>query len=153
MEQSLQLGAIHNSWWYLRKEMRSRATMVYGNIYDLPGDIGLFDVATFQAILLHLRDPFSALEQAARRTVGSIVVTEPVDPAIENTDSMRFFPTRGGSVSSGWWSFSAATIEAMLDTLGFHNLRRTEHTQTHYQGHDLDREPVQLKMFTVVGSK
>lgn len=153
MSQNLELAALRNSWWYLHRDKRSKVKMVYGDIYDLPGDLGTFDVATFQSILLHLRSPFTALEQAARRTTGSIVVTEPIDPEIHHTDSMRFFPTRGRSFSTGWWSFSPATIEAMLDTLGFRNLRRTEHTQTHYQMHDMATEPVQLGMFTVVGSK
>ncbi len=153
MSQNRELGALRNSWWYLHRARQSRVRMVYGDIYNLPGDLGSFDVATFQSILLHLRNPFDALEQAARRTTSTIVVTEPVDPEIENTDSMRFFPTRGRSFSTGWWSFSAATIEAMLDTLGFRNLRRSEHTQTHFQMHDMDTEPVQMKMFTVVGTK
>lgn len=153
MAQNLELGAMRNSWWYLHKARQSRVKMVYGNIYSLPGDLGTFDIATFQSILLHLRNPFDALEQAARRTTGTIVVTEPVDPAIEDTDSLRFFPTRGGTFSTGWWSFSPATIEAMLETLGFRNLRRSLHTQKHHVMHDMESEPVQMRMFTVVGTR
>jgi len=43
MDQMIQLGAFHNSWWYLRKDWSAGARMVYGNIYDLPGDLGTFD--------------------------------------------------------------------------------------------------------------
>ena len=57
-----------NSWWYLHRAFESPAKVVYGNIYDLPGDIGEYDVAVFGAICLHLHDPIKALEQAARRS-------------------------------------------------------------------------------------
>ena len=46
--------------------------MVYGNIYDLPASIGYFDAATFGCVLLHLRDPFQALAQAAKLTRDTI---------------------------------------------------------------------------------
>ena len=72
---------------YLHRDRGSKVRVVYGNIYDVPRDIGTFDVATFGSILLHLRHPFTALEQAARRTTEAIVVTEVIDPSIvEATD-------------------------------------------------------------------
>jgi len=154
MEQlSVSVGAVQNSWWYLHRDYQSKVKMLYGNIYNLPGDIGQFDVATFQAILLHLRDPFTALEQAARRTSRAIVVTEPVDPAIQDSDSMRFHPTRQKGVTTSWWSFSPAAVAVMLDDLGFHKIRTTTHSQLHHLDHDMERPPVPLQMFTVVGEK
>src|SRR5262245_1102536 len=70
------VGDVQNSWWYLHREYASRAAAVYGSIYALPGDLGDFDISVLSAILLHLRDPIAALEQAARRTRRTIVVTE-----------------------------------------------------------------------------
>ena len=91
--------------------------MVYGNIYDFPRDIGRFDVATFSAILLHLRSPFTALEQAARRIDEAIVVTDAIDSAITDEDGIRFHPTRAKEVGQVWWSFSPTAIEVMLDAV------------------------------------
>jgi SAM-dependent methyltransferase len=155
MEQAKVVGSVQNSWWYLHRDCQSKVKMVYGNIYRLPGDIGTFDIATFQAILLHLRDPFTALEQAARRTTRAIVVTEPVDPELERcgSDGIRFHPTRQKGTTTGWWSFSPGGVEVMLDSLGFHNIRTSMHSQLHHIDHKMEQPPVQLRMFTVVAEK
>jgi O-methyltransferase len=130
MQYMVNIGQVQNAWWYLHRDRGSRAKVVYGSIYDPPRDIGTFDVATFGSILLHLRNPFNALEQAVRRTTEAIVVTEVIDPAIaEGSDTIRFHPTRSTEISQVWWSFSPRSIEVMLDALGFHALETTFHTQ------------------------
>ena len=50
--------------------------MVYGSIYDIPEEIGPVDVATFGCILLHLQNPFRALERAARLVKDTLIITE-----------------------------------------------------------------------------
>src|SRR2546421_1434454 len=134
MEHVAIIGPVQNAWWYLHREHESAAKMVYADIYHMPGDLGEFDVSVLGAIMLHLRDPFSALEQAARRTRKTIVVTEGIDPSIEAVghDCMRFNPTRVLSGWTTWWSFSPQCIVAMLDVLGFHRTRVTFHTQIHH---------------------
>jgi SAM-dependent methyltransferase len=67
---------LRNSYWFCHRLRKSKAQVVYGNIYDLPPAIGPVDVATFGCILLHLRDPFLALANAARFVKEAIVVTE-----------------------------------------------------------------------------
>jgi len=67
---------LRNSFWYCYPRFRSRAKVVYGTIYHLPADIGPVDVATFGSILLHLRDPFLALANAARFTRETMIVTD-----------------------------------------------------------------------------
>jgi SAM-dependent methyltransferase len=153
LEYMAHIGQVQNAWWYLHRDKRSKAKIVYGSIYDFPRDIGEFDVATFSAILLHLRSPFSALEQAARRTTGAIVVSEALDPAITDADGMRFHPTGSKGISEVWWSFSPRAIETMLDALGFHDCQTTFHSQRHYWGHDMTKPAQEVPMFTVVGRK
>lgn len=70
------LDRLHNSFWFCHRLLGSQAKVVYGNIYDLPAEIGPVDVATFGSILLHLRDPFLALANAARLTRETIIVTD-----------------------------------------------------------------------------
>jgi len=67
---------LRNSFWLCHRLRESRAKVVYGSIYDLPAGIGPVDVATFGSILLHLRDPFLALANAARFAKESMVVTD-----------------------------------------------------------------------------
>ena len=68
----------HDAWWYLHRTLGSSATFVQGNIYDMPADLGTFDITVVGAILLHLREPWGALSQAARRTTETMIVTEPL---------------------------------------------------------------------------
>jgi SAM-dependent methyltransferase len=154
MQYMVNIGQVQNAWWYLHRDRRSAAKVVYGSIYDPPRDIGTFDVATFGSILLHLRNPFNALEQAARRTTEAIVVTEVIDPAIaEGSDAIRFHPTRSKEISQVWWSFSPLSIEVMLDTLGFHAIETTFHSQLHHWGHDMSQPAQEVPMYTVIGRR
>ncbi len=148
--------AVNNSWWYLHKDRSSSAKMVYGNIYEMPGDLGVFDAAIFGSILLHLRDPFMALEEATRRTTRSVVVTEPYYEELdgEGANVMRFAPESGNrGISTLWWNLTPGAVANMLDRLGFDVAETTHYTVKHHLGHHLDQEPVDLRMFTVVGTR
>jgi SAM-dependent methyltransferase len=149
------IGDVQNSWWYLHREYRSRAACVYGNIYELPGDLGEFDVSVFGAILLHLRSPIAALEQAARRTRNTMVVTDTWDggPMLLNDNIMRPFPYGDGGRWTVWWSISAGAVVRMLDTLGFRKVTVTTHTQKHQFGHDAEAVYGSMPMYTVVAHR
>ena len=67
---------MRNSYWFCHRLRGSKAKVVYGDIYALPAEIGTVDLATFGSILLHLRDPFLALANAARFAREAVVVTE-----------------------------------------------------------------------------
>jgi SAM-dependent methyltransferase len=67
---------LKNGWWLCHRVFSSQAKVVYGSIYNIPRTIGSFDIATFGSILLHLRDPFLALQNALRLTKETVVVTD-----------------------------------------------------------------------------
>jgi hypothetical protein len=95
------------------------AKAVYGSIYELPDDIGRYDVSVFGSILLHLRDPFRALEQAARRTEEAMVVVEPLAPGMVGFGNIARWNPTGGVNPTGWWHHSPSVIVDMLALLGF----------------------------------
>ena len=144
----------HDAWWYLHRTFGSSAAFVQGDIYDLPADLGTFDVTVAGALLLHLRDPWGALRQAARRTTGCIVVTEPLQDDLAPPDSniMRFSPSAKEHISN-WWSIYPGAVVAMLRRLGFADTEVTFHRQRHHLGHDLSVEAVEQPMYTVVGRR
>jgi hypothetical protein len=146
---------VQNSWWYLHAAYGSSARMVYGNIYDLPADLGEFDVSVFAAILLHLRNPVAALEQAARRTRDTIVVTEPwaFGPESLHDNVMKIFPFGESGRWTLWWSISAGAVVRMLETMGFRETRVVEHTQRHQFGHVASAPYEDMQMYTVVGRR
>ena len=155
LDHARMINEVQNSWWYLHRAYESSAKVVYGDIYSLPGDLGEFDVSVFAAILLHLRSPVAALEQAARRTRDMIVVTEPwafgQESLLDNV--MKIFPFGESGRWTLWWSISAGAVVQILETLGFRKTQVIEHTQLHQFGHTSAASYEDMKMYTVVGER
>ena len=70
------LRKLNNGWWLAHRAFESSAKVVYGTVYEIPEEIGRVEVATFGSVLLHVRDPFLALEKALRLTTETAIVTE-----------------------------------------------------------------------------
>jgi hypothetical protein len=141
-----------NAWWYLHRDHGLSAKAVYGSIYDLPQDIGRYDVSVFGSILLHLRDPFRALEQAAQRTEQAIVVAEPLAAELLNLGSVARWNPTGGMNPTGWWHHSPGVIVDMLAVLGFPQSTVTYHHQP-YKDEDIEGRQVDVAYFTVVARR
>ena len=144
----------HDAWWYLHRTLGSSATFVQGDIYDMPADLGTFDITLVGAILLHLREPWGALSQAARLTTETVIVTEPLQDDLQPPESniMRFSPSAEHHVTN-WWSIYPGTVVSMLSRLGFGRTETTMHTQRHYLAHDLQSDAIAQRMYTVVGQR
>jgi O-methyltransferase len=148
------ISHVQNAWWLLHREYGLQADAVYGSIYDLPADLGRFDVSVFGSILLHLRDPFRALHQAAMRTDEAIVVVEPLrhGPAEVSEPVLRWNVT--GSVSpNGWWGFSPGAIVDMLGVLGFPHATVTYHRQPYRPENNPVEGATDMVNFTVVARR
>jgi O-methyltransferase len=148
------LNRVQNAWWYLHREYNLSAQAVYGSIYDLPADLGSFDVVVFGSILLHLKDPFQALQEAAERTTGTIIVAEP--SAFDSQDNLRpllrFNPTEGVN-PNGWWNSSPGVITDMLGLLGFTDSTVTYHTQWYLPEAGTNAEHAVAPLYTVVARR
>lgn len=72
----LHIEKLKNGWWFAHRVLGSKARAVYGDIYAVPKEIGPVDIATFGAILLHLRDPFQALFNVLQLTRETVIVTD-----------------------------------------------------------------------------
>jgi len=146
---------LNNAFWLCHRLKGSRARVVYGTAYALPQAIGPVDVATFGCVLLHLRDPFLALFNAARLTRRTIIVTEPivVRSRLKRLLLRRiagpaalFFPEfRTATPLTTWWVLTAELVRNWLAVLGFEDTRVTFHRQK-FRG-----QPIRL--FTVVGQR
>ena len=143
-----------DAWWSMHRAYGSSAKFVQGNIYAMPADLGTFDVTVVGAILLHLREPWGALREAARRTTGCLVVTEPLqdDEAPPETNIMRFSPSADHHFTN-WWSIYPGAVMSMLRRLGFADTVTTFHTQRHHLAHDMAADAIGQKMYTVVGRR
>ena len=142
----------HDGWWHLHRTLGSSAKFVQGNIYDMPADLGTFDVTVVGAILLHLREPWGALSQAARRTTETMIVTEPLQDDLDppETNIMRFSPSAEHHLTN-WWSIYPGAVVSMLARLGFGQTETTLHAQRHHLAHDIGSDAIDQPMYTVVG--
>jgi hypothetical protein len=72
-----------NSFWFAHRAFGSKVRVAYGSAYRTPEPVGPVHIATFGNVLLHLRDPFLALQQILRLTTETVIVTETIaDPFV-----------------------------------------------------------------------
>lgn len=114
---------LNNGWTYCRDRLGSRLNLSHGTIYDIPKELGSFDVVTFGSILLHTRDPLGAVQRVADRAKEAIIITDRFAPALDNSKPlMQFMPTLEMAKDWGgwtWWWMSPKVFENLLAILGF----------------------------------
>jgi SAM-dependent methyltransferase len=141
-----QWTSLTNAYWFAHAALASRARAFYGDIYNLPDQLGTFDVVFLGSVLLHLRDPFAALQSAARRTHDTLIVTDmSIGPS---GPQMEFVPTRQGPGDT-WWRLSESCVTQMLDVLGFDvsDVKHSRHLSTH------ESEPRMFDFYSIVGKR
>lgn len=96
--------------------------MFYGDIYDIPEELGRFDVVFFGLVLHQLRDPLWALYQGARLCRDTLIISD----RMYDGDLLPTMALRGGEDSAlTWWDFSIKLYEKWLPVLGFRISRLT----------------------------
>jgi len=149
------IGRLNNGYWLAHRAHGSGARVAYGTVYDVPAGLGSFDVSTFGSILLHLRDPFLALQNVLAHTRETVVVTDLSERGIlrlplrlsDTLGRALFFrpdaATREPPVT--WWRLTPQVVQKMIAVLGFEESDVTYHTQM-FKGRKRD-------LFTVVGRR
>jgi hypothetical protein len=116
------IDPIRNGYWLAHRLLNSRARVYYGDIYNIPDEIGQFDVVFLGMVLPHLREPFYALAQTARLSRDAVIITQqaPKDqaPAAYFIPNARMNPDSTGTYDA-WWVFSEGCFREMLQVLGF----------------------------------
>jgi len=117
------LERLVNAYWLAHRLLGSSAKAYYGDVYELPEALGPFDVVVLGAILLHLRDPFRALQAVSRLSTDAIIVTDLYFAS--ELPVMRFVPSGDSETWDAWWLISDACLTQMLGVLGFEVRSRT----------------------------
>lgn len=147
------LQRLHNSWWFTRRAFNANANIIYGTVYDIDPSLGNFDIVTLSSILLHLRDPFRALEKAASVCSKTIVISDVAEeqffgnePEMWNKTTMFMLPrSETKSPVDAWYFIPSITIVEILKILGFSKTTVTKHSQNFMTG--------PWKYYTVVGER
>jgi hypothetical protein len=139
----------------------------------MPEDIGPVDATTFGSILLHLRDPFLALQRAAKLTKETIIVTDavpvlqrswilPIWRSLAKIDSrigtflipeLNFLPDPDKREPwDTWWNLTSNLVSRFLKILGFQHQRLTFHNQIHHYGQNR-QQTRKRRLYTIVAKR
>ncbi|MFY8107187.1 MAG: glycosyltransferase, partial [Elstera sp.] len=142
-----QIERVRNAFWYCHALEKSNVRMIEADPYNLPPEIGDYDIGVLASVLLHCRAPFSLLEQVARRVTQTIIVTDEYNPALGPEPVMRLLPHRGVPHIHTWWQFNPQFFVSALGLLGFTEVRVGLHKQQQVEF------GLSVPMFTVVASR
>jgi len=112
------INRIKNAYWYAHRVLGSTAQVFYGDIYNFPVELGSFDIVMFGMVLPHLRDPFRALQSAARLSSDRLIITQQCLKRSEPVSLLQPDPeTRADPIT--WWMMSEGCVDRLLKLLGF----------------------------------
>lgn len=119
-----------NAYWLCHRLLQSRAEVYYGNIYDLPRELGQYDVVLVGSVLEHLSDQVTALASIARLTTETIVL---VSPVLKTEERIARFEASASNPDYDftWWIYSIGVYREVLAMLGF-RIARITHEQYYY---------------------
>ncbi len=137
---------LRNGFWFAHERLHSGARVHNSSAYRLPPQLGRFDLAVLGSVLLHLRDPLRAVEQAAR-LADRVVVTD-LDAGLEGPIA-RLEPSADSDNWHTWWNFGPELLVRLLGVLGFEQAIVTRHEQRHIGG----GQEFSIPLFTVVASR
>ena len=153
-ERRSHLERMNNSWRFIHDARSSKARLVYGSVYDINPSLGLFDVVTMSSMLLHVRDPFMAIERAASVAKKTMVITEVHQDqllgnkvGISSEPALYLMPralTR--TPLDAWWIIPSTLTVEILNILGFTDTTVIRHNQKFKDGHV-------WQFYTVVGHR
>jgi len=142
---------LNNSYWLAHRALQSNCKMVYGNIYEVPEELGTFDAVVLCSVLMHVRDPILAVQRLAERC-NEIVICERMPETLKKLRGpvAEFMPHPSRKKNFGgwtWWLMRPEAYEALLQLLGFEIVRR-EFSNHYYQR--VDRT---FELYTIVARK
>jgi hypothetical protein len=106
-----------------RRALGSQVKRVECNIYELsPAVVGTFDFVHMADLLLHLRDPLTALQRVRSVTGGRAHLVDCYLPKAPGTHG-NLIQYMGGWYSATWWLPELDTLAQMVIDAGFSDVR------------------------------
>ena len=136
---------LKNSFWFAHRDFGSSAKLHYGDVYNLPNELGDFDIAVMASVLLHCQNPVRIIEQCAVRA-RTLIIADLLHPDLEGSPVCRLHPTSQNQQWDWWWDFSSDFFRQYLEVLGFSRISSTVGKQLHEQIYEYD-------LFTVVAAR
>jgi tRNA (mo5U34)-methyltransferase len=103
-----------------REALGSRVEKREISVYELsPKRVGTFDVVVCGSLLLHLKDPVSALEAIRSVCPGSLLSAEQIDPLLTLLSPWRPATWFRAGHQTQWQVPNVAGLRAMVESAGF----------------------------------
>ena len=138
---------IRNSFWYLHAIKHSAVELYEADAYNLPDDLGEYDIGLLASILLHCSSPVRMIESVSRRIKDKLIICDMYSEGLGTGPVCSLVPTRDNNTVDTWWQFTPEFFTNYLAVLGFSNSRVVIHHQLFLPTN------TRLKMFTVVASR
>ena len=106
---------MQNGFWLAYKAFDLRAKVIDGDIYRMSELVPKHDIVLLGQILVHLRDPLGAIQQASLVANDYLVITE---GSFEFPTPSALFLGRAGNEMT-WWHLSDTIYHQWLSLLGF----------------------------------
>lgn len=103
-----------------RQALESKVDRRLQSVYELDDDLGRFDLVFCGDLLVHLKDPLTALERLRRVSRGLTVVCTPVE---EHWPYRRRALARLDGIDDfAWWTPNLAGLRRMMEAAGFEDV-------------------------------
>lgn len=107
-----------NGYWLAHRLLGSKCKVFYGDIYDVPAELGTFDVVILGAVLEHLIDPLSAIFAISRLARKTIVINTDY---FDNPAPLALFKGRADRPAASFifWTYTISLYDEYMKILGF----------------------------------
>jgi SAM-dependent methyltransferase len=119
--------ALRKSYWLAHRDYHSRNQVCYADLYNIPLELGSFDIVVLGQILVHLRDAVRAIERAAAHCAKTLVVAEGMIDSDEPYSRFLGHPDRPEN-DFALWHHSTGFYVRYLAILGFKLRQRSINT-------------------------
>lgn len=148
-----ELSKVRNAFWFAHKQHKSKAKLLETHINNLPKSTPIHDYGLVANVLLHIQNPFLALQKMSSKVKERMIITELIDDiGLVSTKRKLKLSNIGKSISSKyfkkntlikflpqnsnpntnydtWWKLSPSTIIEIMKVLGFEKEKYLEHIQ------------------------
>lgn len=148
-----ELSKLRNAFWFAHKQHKSKAKLIETHINNLPKSTPIQDYGLVATVLLHIQNPFLALQIMSSKVKEKMIISDFIDDmGIVSTKKRFKISNVAKSISSKyfnkntltkflprnsdpnlnydtWWKLSPMTIVEMMKILGFEKEQYLEHVQ------------------------
>jgi len=138
---------IRNSFWYSHTLYHSDVQLYEASAYNLPAELGQFDIGLLGSILLHCSSPVRMIESVSRRVTNTMIICDTYREHLGTGPVCSLLPSMDNSTIDTWWLFTPQFFLNYLGVLGFSHSRIVRHRQLMVPTNTWQ------EMFTVVASR